>query len=99
MLLVVLSSSEHENVKVNMSEDGCAFSVFSKVQQVFFPSACLPMILQTKGKYMHFNTLAFLMLIDKTKTSEELPLGLLIDDFELSSPSTEVILDQFSGSC
>lgn len=96
---MVLSSSEHENVKVNISEDGCAFSVFSKVQQVSFPNACLPMTLQTKGKYMHFNTLAFLMLINKTKISEKLPFGLFIDDFELSSPSTEVILDQFSGSC
>lgn len=38
------------------------------------------------------------MLIDKTKTSEELPLELFIDDFGLSFPSTEIILDQFSGS-
>lgn len=39
------------------------------------------------------------MLIDKTKTSEELLLELFIGDFELSFPSTEAILEQFSGFC
>lgn len=39
------------------------------------------------------------MLIDKTKTPEELLVDLFIDDFEISSPFTEVILDPFSGSC
>jgi len=48
---------------------------------------------------MHFNVLAFLIVIDKTKTSEKLPSKLFIDDFKLSSPSAEVVLDQFSGSC
>lgn len=96
MLLVVPGFSEHDNVKANISD---TFPVLSKVQQDFFPCACLLMPLQTKGKYMLFNMLAFLLLIDKTKTSGELPLELFIGDFELSSISTEVILDQFSRSC
>lgn len=44
---------------------------------------------------MHFNMLAFLILIDKTKTSEELHLELFIDGFKLSSLPTDVILAQF----
>jgi len=51
MLLLVLSYSEHGNVKANISEDGYTFTVFSEVQKVFFPSACLPTPLNKRKIY------------------------------------------------
>lgn len=81
MLLVVLGLPEHEILKANSSE---AFSAFSKDQQVFFFPMLVCKCLCKQKKNIHFSMLAFLILIDKTSISGELPLELF-----LSSPATE----------